>query len=88
MADRIKPHAVEKVKAIRQWEKNMQLEEARKLNFPKYHNYYAPINLVKNSKRVLSFGVGGDVKFEKLMIHENETLDVKLFDPTSVKRSQ
>lgn len=82
MADRIKPHAVEKVKAIRQWEKNMQLEEARKLNFTKYHNYYVPINLVKNSKRVLSFGVGGDVKFEKLMVHENETLDVELFDPT------
>ena len=82
MADRIKPHTVEKVKAIRQWEKNMQLEEARKLNFTKYHNYYAPINLVENSKRVLSFGVGGDIKFEKLMLHENEHLDVELFDPT------
>jgi len=29
MADKIKPHAVEKVKAIRQWEKNMQLEEEK-----------------------------------------------------------
>ena len=31
---------------------------------------------------VLSFGVGGECKFEKLMLHENDNLKIELFDPT------
>lgn len=82
MADRIKPHVVERVKLIRQWEKDMDLQEAKDIGFQRYHNYYAPPELIKNSKTVLSFGVGGDIKFEKLMLHENENLNIELFDPT------
>ena len=40
MADRIKPHVIEKVKLIREWENKMQLKEAKKLNFIKYHRIY------------------------------------------------
>ena len=59
MADRIKPHVVERVKIIRQWEKDMGLQEAKDVGFQKYHNYYAPDEVVENSNTVLSFGVGG-----------------------------
>ena len=82
MADRIKPHVIEKVKLIREWENKMQLKEAKKLNFIKYHNYYAPSRLINESKTVLSFGVGGECKFEKLMLHENDNIKIELFDPT------
>ena len=77
MADRIKPHVIEKVKLIREWENKMQLKEAKKLNFIKYHNYYAPSRLINESKTVLSFGVGGECKFEKLMLHENDNLKIE-----------
>tara|TARA_B100000282_G_C31684691_1_gene468409 strand:- start:142 stop:939 length:798 start_codon:yes stop_codon:yes gene_type:complete len=82
MADRIKPHVIERVKVIRQWEKDMGLLEAKDIGFKKYHNYYAPPKLIKKSEAVLSFGVGGDCKFEKLLLHENENLKVAMFDPT------
>jgi hypothetical protein len=62
MADRIKPHVVERVKIIRQWEKDMGLLEAKDIGFKKYHNYYAPKKLIRQSEAVLSFGVGGDCK--------------------------
>ena len=82
MADRIKPHVVERVKIIRQWEKDMGLQEAKDVGFQKYHNYYAPDEVVENSNTVLSFGVGGDCKFEKLLLHKNENLKLVMFDPT------
>jgi FkbM family methyltransferase len=82
MADRIKPHVVERVKIIRQWEKDMGLLEAKDIGFKKYHNYYAPKKLIRQSEAVLSFGVGGDCKFEKLLLHENDQLKVAMFDPT------
>ncbi len=82
MADRIKPHVVERVKIIRQWEKDMGLLEAKDIGFKKYHNYYAPKKLVRQSEAVLSFGVGGDCKFEKLLLHENDQLKLAMFDPT------
>ncbi len=82
MADRIKPHVVERVKIIRQWEKDMGLEEAKDIGLLKFHNYYAPKDLVRTSNTILSFGVGGDCAFEKLLLHENEQLKVAMFDPT------
>ena len=50
--------------------------------FKRYQNYYVPEELVKNAKRVISFGVGTDVRFEKLMCADNNELNVRLFDPT------
>ena len=82
MADRVKPHVVERVKIIRQWEKDMGLLEAKDIGFKKYHNYYAPQKLIRQSEAVLSFGVGGDCKFEKLLLHENDQLKLAMFDPT------
>ena len=52
--------------------------------FKRYQNYYVPEKLVKNAKRVISFGVGTDVRFEKLMCSDNNKLDVRLFDPTPI----
>ena len=79
MADRLKPEHVEIVDKIRVLEDEIVTAKQR---FKKYHNYYAPEELVKASKRVISFGVGGDVTFEKLMCLDNMSLDVRLFDPT------
>ena len=79
MADRIKPHVIERVKVIRQWEKDMGLLEAKDIGFKKYHNYYAPEGIVKDSNTVLSFGVGGECKFEKLLLHENENLNLYMY---------
>ena len=62
MADRLKPENKEIVERIRQYEKQMFHNHDFKL----YRNYYVPESLVKNSSRVLSFGVGGDAHFEKL----------------------
>ena len=53
MADRIKPHVIERVKVIRQWEKNMGLLEAKDIGFKKYHNYYAPQKLIKKSSYII-----------------------------------
>ncbi len=86
MADKIKPHVVEKVKVIRQWEADMNLAEAKDIGFKKYHNYYAPHGIVESSKIVLSFGVGGECRFEKLILHENPNLDLYMFDPTPYTR--
>ena len=79
MADRLKPEHAEIVDKIRELEQEIMTAKQR---FKKYHNYYAPEDLVKASKRVISFGVGGDVAFEKLMCLDNMSLDVRLFDPT------
>ena len=83
MADRIKPHVVERVKKIRQWEENNSFREARKLPiFKKYKNYYVPESIVKQSKTVLSFGVGGNVGFEKEIAWHNKEMQIELYDPT------
>lgn len=78
MADRLKPENKEIVERIRQYEKQMFHNHDFKL----YRNYYVPESLVKNSSRVLSFGVGGDAHFEKLICFDNRKLDVRMFDPT------
>lgn len=51
-------------------------------NFKLYSNYCLPENIVKESKRVLSYGVHRDVKFEQTILDENSNLEVHLFDPT------
>ena len=79
MADRLRPENVEIVKQIREFEKQNII---RKHNFKLYRNYYVPEDLVKKSKNVLSFGVGGDANFEKLICFDNTSLDVRMFDPT------
>ena len=56
MADRLKPENKEIVERIRNFEKGLFKDQ----NFKKYRNYHVPEELVKSSKRVLSFGVGGD----------------------------
>ena len=78
MADRLKPEHAEIVDRIRELEREIAIKQ----NFKKYHNYYAPEDIVKSSKTVLSFGVGGDVSFEKLMCLDNPDLIVRIFDPT------
>lgn len=87
MADRMKPHLVKEVARIRQWEADMKLPEAKDIFFKKYHNYYAPKKIIRDSENVLSFGVGGDCKFEKLILQENMKLKVRLFDPTPFTRN-
>jgi len=79
MADRLKPQNKELVERIRKLESEVAKPH---VDFHLYHNYYAPPELVKASKRVLSFGVGGDVSFEKLMCLDNSELQIKIFDPT------
>ena len=78
MADRLKPENKEIVERIRNFEKGLFKDQ----NFKKYRNYHVPEELVKSSKRVLSFGVGGDANFEKLICFDNRDLDVRMFDPT------
>ena len=78
MADRLKPENREIVERIRSFEK----EIFKKHNFKLYRNYHVPEALVKNSKRVLSFGIGQDANFEKLICFDNRELDVRMFDPT------
>ena len=79
MADKLKPENVEIVDKIRVLEQEIVTGKQR---WKKYHNYYASEQLVKESSRVLSFGVGGDVSFEKLICLDNPNLEIKLFDPT------
>ena len=79
MADRLKPEHTEIVEKIRVLENEVVTAKQR---FKKYHNYYAPETIVKNSKYVLSFGVGGNCAFEKLMCLDNPDLEIKMFDPT------
>jgi len=78
MADRLKPENAEIVERIRRFEDKM----FRTHDFKLYRNYHVPEQLVKDSKNVLSFGVGGDAHFEKLICHDNPELDVRMFDPT------
>ena len=78
MADRLKPENKEIVERIRNFEKEMFEEQ----NFKLYRNYYVPESLVKSASNVLSFGVGGDANFEKLICFDNPNLDVRMFDPT------
>ena len=78
MADRLAPGNKQIVKRIRAYEKQMFLEH----NFKQYRNYHLPEKLVKDSTRVLSFGVGSDANFEKLICLDNRNLDVRMFDPT------
>ena len=83
MADKIKSHVIERVKLIRDWENKNNFKEANNLpGFKLYKNYYVPESIVKKSKTVLSFGVGGNVGFEKEIAFDNKDLKIKLFDPT------
>ena len=80
--DKIDPQKIVEIRKIQKWQKQNVPETAIAKGFKKYKNYYVPEKVVKNSVRVLSFGVGADVKFEKLMCKDNRNLQVKLFDPT------
>ena len=83
MADRMKSHVIERVKLIRDWENKNNFKEAKDLKgFKLYKNYYVPESIVKKSKTVLSFGVGGNVGFEKEIAFDNKDLKIELFDPT------
>tara|TARA_B100001093_G_scaffold378905_1_gene364205 strand:- start:104 stop:910 length:807 start_codon:yes stop_codon:yes gene_type:complete len=84
MADVLKPQHAEIVDKIRLLEQEVITAKQR---WKKYHNYYAPQELIKESKRVLSFGVGGDVSFEKLICLDNPMLEIKLYDPTPWTRN-
>ena len=87
MADRIKPHVVERVKKIREWEATNGFKEARHLpGFKLYKNYYAPEELVKKSASAVTFGVGGNVSFEKELAFDNKNLKIDMFDPTPRSR--
>ena len=79
MADKLKPEHTEIVEKIRILENEVVTAKQR---FKKYHNYYAPEDIVKSSKYVLSFGVGGNCAFEKLMCFDNPNLEIQMFDPT------
>ena len=79
MADRLKPEHKEIVEKIRILEKEIA---PTKHNFKRYRNYFLPKEIVLKSSSVMSFGVGGDVGFEKLLLTDNPNLEVELFDPT------
>jgi len=79
MADRLKPQNKEIVDKIRILEKEIA---PNKHNFKQYRNYFIPQKIVETSKTVLSFGVGGDVGFEKMMLCDNPNLRIELYDPT------
>jgi|LULF01.1.fsa_nt_gb hypothetical protein len=80
--DKIDPKKKVQIRKVQKWQKENVPITAIAKGFKKYKNYYVPEKLVKNSNRVLSFGVGADVKFEKLLCKDNHDLQVKLFDPT------
>ena len=83
MADRINPETVETVKAIREWERKNNFNEACDLpGFTSYKNYFVPDSIVESSKTVLTFGVGGNVGFEKLIAFANKDIHVEMYDPT------
>ena len=83
MADRMKSHVIERVKLIRDWENKNNFKEAKDLKgFKLYKNYFVPESIAKTSKTVLSFGVGGNVGFEKEIAFDNKDLKIELFDPT------
>jgi len=78
MADIPKPDDANIIGQIRRFEE--ELFETQ--DFKLYRNYHVPEYHVKNSKRVLSFGIGADAHFEKLICVDNNSLDVRMFDPT------
>jgi len=83
MADKIKSHVVERVKLIREWESKNNFKEAKDLpGFKLYKNYFVPESIAKTSKTVLSFGVGGNVGFEKELAWDNKDIKAELYDPT------
>jgi hypothetical protein len=83
MADRIKSHTVERVKLIREWESKNNFKEAKDLKgFTLYKNYFVPESIAKTSKTLLSFGVGGNVGFEKELAWDNKDIQAELYDPT------
>ena len=83
MADRIKTHTVERVKKIRAWESKNEYKEAKDLKgFKLYKNYFVPESIAKTSKTLLSFGVGGNVGFEKELAWDNKDIQAELYDPT------
>jgi hypothetical protein len=83
MADRIKSHVIERVKLIRAWESKNNFKEAKDLKgFKLYKNYFVPESIAKTSKTLLSFGVGGNVGFEKELAWDNKDIQAELYDPT------
>jgi len=83
MADRIKSHVIERVKLIRAWESKNNFKEAKDLpGFKLYKNYFVPESIAKTSKTLLSFGVGGNVGFEKELAWDNKDIQAELYDPT------
>ena len=83
MADRMKSHVIERVKVIRDWENKNNFKEAKDLPlFKLYKNYYLPESIVKTSNTVLSFGVGGNVGFEKELAFDNKEIKIQMYDPT------
>ena len=83
MADRMKSHVIERVKLIREWENKNNFKEAKDLpGFKLYKNYFVPESIAKTSKTLLSFGVGGNVGFEKELAWDNKDIKVELYDPT------
>ena len=83
MADRIKSHVIERVKLIRAWESKNNFKEAKDLpGFKLYKNYFVPESIAKTSKTLLSFGVGGNVGFEKELAWDNKDIKAELYDPT------
>ena len=83
MADKIKSHVIERVKLIRDWENKNNFKEAKDLpGFKLYKNYFVPESIAKTSKTLLSFGVGGNVGFEKELAWDNKDIQAELYDPT------
>jgi len=78
MADVMKPEDAGIIGQIRKFEEEL----FKTHNFKLYRNYHVPEYHVMNSKRVLSFGIGADAHFEKLICVDNPGLDVRMFDPT------
>ena len=66
--DKIDPKDLEGLKILREWEEKNVPKTAIDEKFKKYKNYYAPQEIVKNSIRVLSFGIGNDARFEKVNV--------------------
>ena len=46
--------------------------------FKLYKNYYLPESIVKTSNTVLSFGVGGNVGFEKELAFDNKEIKIQM----------
>ena len=51
-------------------------------SFKAYQNYWIPENIVKESTKVYSFGVHRDVRFEQRLCLDNNSLEIKCYDPT------